>query len=410
MKGPKDNFIKNIILLSGGSLMAQCINFIAAPLMTRFFSADDIGIFTYITTIAYIFTPIICLRYEKAIILEHDKENVYSLIKISAYLGTILSFLTCGGYVLYFWLTNKSTLQHYLPILILLLLLSGVTNICNAYNTWKQQYSILTKVSVYRALVNLLTVVIFGLGKLSVFGLLAGHTITQMVGLWQQGRNIYLHRKSILRKQYAELMLLLKKYKGLPLYSVPAIFLNNVSYLSVNFFIADLYGMECLAYYSLSFRLLGVPLSMISNNIGSVFYEKAGKEYADKGNFTEIFLKTFWMCVWMSIPIFGIIYFIAPDFCVVYFGPEWKVAGDYVRIMCILFAVRFLFSPLTVGILIMKKNKVEMFCQMGFCFISVLTYLLAASMAWNIELYLYVMATGFAIVYCVFGSIIYRIS
>lgn len=410
MKWPKDNFIKNIILLSGGSLLAQGINFIAAPLMTRFFTADDIGMFTYITTISYIFTPIICLRYETAIILESDKENVYSLIKICAYVSVILSVFVCVCYGLYFLFANENTLQSYLPILVLLLLISGITNIFNAYNTWRQQYSILTKVSVYRALANLLTIVAFGFGKLSVWGLLAGHTITQLVGLWQQGSNIFLHRKKILGRESADLMSMVKKYRGLPLYSVPAIFFNNASYLSVNFFIADLYGMECLAFYSLSFRLLGVPLSMISNNVGSVFYEKAGKEYAVKGSFATIFVKTFWMLLGISIPIFGIICFIAPDFCTVYFGGDWQVAGEYVRIMCILFAVRFVFAPLTAGILILRKNKAEMFCQMGFCIVSVLVYLMAASMAWNVEAYLYVLAVGFAIIYCLFGAVIYKLS
>ena len=43
----QNKFLKSISILVSGSLLAQLITVLTAPIMTRLFSAESIGIYTY---------------------------------------------------------------------------------------------------------------------------------------------------------------------------------------------------------------------------------------------------------------------------------------------------------------------------------------------------------------------------
>lgn len=403
--------MKSIILLSSGTLLAQVINFVTVPFMTRFFSADDIGVFTYITTITYLFTPIICLRYENAIVLEDEEYSVYALIKLCFIVSFILTVIISSGYYCYFMLLEKNNVGNYICVIAFLLLVSGVTNILNSYNTREEEYVILTKVPVYRAIANMLTILFFGFVHMSLCGLLISHSFSQVTGLWQQGKKLIKNRRDVVNIQYIAMLNVLKKYKSLPLFSVPAIFFNNLSYLSINFLIAELYGMEQLAYYAISQRILGVPLSIITYNVGNVFFEKASKELNESGTYSLTYTKTLCLLCVLCIPIIGSVYFFAPWFCEIYLGNEWYIAGVYVRIMCVMFAFKFIFSPLSAGILVVKKNKLEMVCQMCFFMIVTVAYLISMQISvLPIENFLLIISIGFALVYLIFGIVVYKLS
>ena len=76
-----------------------------------------------------------------------------------------------------------------------------------------------------------------------------------------------------------------------------------------------------------------------------------------------------------------------------------------------MFAIRFVASPLTAGILVLKKNKIELLCQFCFCIISLGAYAYAQYIfPLDIETFLYIISVGFSVVYLFFLYIIYKFS
>ena len=76
-----------------------------------------------------------------------------------------------------------------------------------------------------------------------------------------------------------------------------------------------------------------------------------------------------------------------------------------------MFALKFIFSPLTAGIMVLKKNKIEMLCQLCFFIVSIIVYLVSMYVyVLSIEEFLFVISIGFAFVYLVFGVIIFKLS
>ena len=67
----KNSFLKNIALLASGSVIAQGIAVICSPVLTRLYSAEEIGIYSYLIAMVSTFTAVINFRYDMAIVTEN---------------------------------------------------------------------------------------------------------------------------------------------------------------------------------------------------------------------------------------------------------------------------------------------------------------------------------------------------
>ena len=78
-------FIKNFVVLSGGSIFAQLILFIVLPVITRLYSEEDYGVYSLYNSILMVLVIPATLKYELAIVLpKHDRDgaNIVALCLI----------------------------------------------------------------------------------------------------------------------------------------------------------------------------------------------------------------------------------------------------------------------------------------------------------------------------------------
>ena len=68
--------------LSLGALAAQCITFLAIPLISRIYSPHEYGIFAAIVSLAAILTPIATLKIETAIVTTQDPTDTSNLLRL----------------------------------------------------------------------------------------------------------------------------------------------------------------------------------------------------------------------------------------------------------------------------------------------------------------------------------------
>lgn len=360
----QNKFLKSISILITGSLLAQLITVFTAPIMTRLFSAESIGVYTYITTFAFLLLPVINGRYELAIVTEKDEEKVFALVKLCMFICLILlSFFVVCLSVYVFWFDKFYGYKEYFIFIPLLLLISGFISIVTSYNNRFAKYKLISKVAIVRAVVMCVLVILFGFLELDVLGLLLATILSNLVSLKAQSEDLIKDIRNILNISYKKIKFIAYKYKSFLLFSVPAAFMNSFAYSAVNFCIEDLYGMTALGFYSLSFRILGVPLSLISTNVSKVFFEESSREYNEKQTFINTFMKCFKYLIIMAIPFTMGIYFLSPWACRLFFGEKWFVAGEYIQLLAIMFGVRFVVSPLSVGVSVVRKNFWELIGQ-----------------------------------------------
>ena len=80
MSKSSSNFAANVLKLVTGSVFAQGIGVLVAPIVARLFAPEAFGFAALFTSIAGIISVVACLRYELAIMLPKTDEEAANLI------------------------------------------------------------------------------------------------------------------------------------------------------------------------------------------------------------------------------------------------------------------------------------------------------------------------------------------
>lgn len=403
-------FGRAIILLSSGSAIAQLLTIIASSLFTRLFSPEQLAIYTLVLTVESLFGNVICGRYDICIVSEAKEELVYPLIKLCLTISIFLSIIISASYGV-FWFFNSERYDSYLIITIvvwILLLMNGLIRVFEAYNNRLKEYKIMTSVYVLRTFVQNIGAVLMGLIKLGVSGLILPHTLGLLFGLGRQSKSLKPHFKDVLKARKKDMKkVMVENYKQ-PLYSVPAVFANRFSYSSVTFFVESLFGLKILGFYSISYKVLGLPLSVLSNNVAKVFYKEAADEYNKTGRFINSFKRTSLILLCLSIPMVLGMYFLAPLACGFVFGSRWGVAGTYIKILAPMFGIRFIVNTIAFGLQVVRQLRLELVLQSLFVVMSVICFIIAKIYVLSMVDYLMCITILFSCIYVLYYVIVWK--
>lgn len=373
----KGKFLKSIMTLTVGSLIAQIITVICSPILTRLYTESDLGLHAYILSISNIFAAIINGRYDMSIVTEEKNERVFAIVKLSFMICTISSVIISVGYGIFFYFSaDKSQYTYTVLFLFLILFAQGIINILNSYNNRNNEYKILSKFYMIRTSFQNIGGVIAGIFRPGFLGLLIPYCFGQYFGIQKQSKPIRQDLKEIKEIRKPAMLEVAKLHKKQPLFSAPALLVNSLSYSIITLLAESLFGMGTIGYYSLSTRILGLPLSIIGGNISKVFFQEASREFEKTGNFKNSFNKTFLFLFSISIPMVLCMYFLAPWACNVFFGAGWETAGSYIRILAIMFGFHFLTAALSPAMQVCKRQGTEFILQSFLLLSAVLSYII----------------------------------
>ena len=400
------SLLNSIIVLLSGSMVAQLCTIITAPIMTRVFSEEDIGEYTLIITAIALFGNIVCGKYDYSIVSEEKESNIFPLLKFALYVTAATSIvLGCGyaGYIYYFGETTRS-LWLLVCLIVLFLFLTGVRNIVTSVNNRNKDYKVMTQATISSTIAKDVSMVGLGFFNTGLLGLLISQVLYSIIGLHRQAKKILPSYHQIIGSSRNSLLDVARKHKKQPLYSVPANFANNFSYSALNVFISSLFGNIALAHYSLSFRLLGLPLNLVSVNASKAFFQRASKEYSEKGDYKSTFLKMSLFLACISVPMAILLVLFAPPAIKWFFGDSWEVAGVYVQIMAPLFAVRLIVGALSPSMTISNCQQYELIVQLLFGVSTLVAYIFAP--IWGcIENFLFFIMISNSVIYVFYYTI-----
>jgi O-antigen/teichoic acid export membrane protein len=405
-------FFMSFSVLASGSIVAQLMTISTSPITTRLFTPEEFGTYTLITTAVGLFGPVICLKYDMAIVTSKSEKAALSVIKLSIIICTFLSLIISIIYGLIFirnefpiWL-----LWIYIFSLFLLLFLYGINNILLAFNNRNSLYKLISSVTVIKSAVSSGLMVLGGLLHFGVGGLVVAQIFSSFSGVWKQSNE--------LRKKYYKIKAIninvLKAtffmHKRQPIYNASSALISTTLYSSVNLFIKVAYSAEHLGLYSLSYRMLGIPFSIISANIARIFFESATKELNINGNYKKTFIKTITLLTILVIPLLLLIAIISPWLFSFVFGPEWETAGLYVRILAPMFAVRLITESLTTSFIVSNKQHTELIFQGLLLFCELVIFIISYLNNISIENFLLLISLLYVSVYSIIIFFMYKLS
>jgi O-antigen/teichoic acid export membrane protein len=351
-----------------GTTIAQAIPIAISPILTRLYTPEDFGVLTLFVAITSIFGSIANARYELAIMLPKKDEDAINILALGFIINLFLSLfllmiiLIFHDYILN--LLNNKEISPWLYLVPISVFLMGCFNLLNYYNNRKKYYKDLAKANVFKSIGSAIVQLILGFLKVGAIGLISGQIFAQIISNTKLFLNIKKDNLFIKIKKI-KIIALAKRYKDFPKFSMWAILANTLSVQLTNILISTFYSISTLGFYSLAQRVLAMPMSLIGGSIGQVFFQEATKEKQDTGKAIKTFNSTVKKLFIIGFPIFFILFFIIEDLFAFVFGEEWRVAGEYAKILIPLFFIRFIVSVLTLIPIIFEAVKIDLYFQLG---------------------------------------------
>ena len=392
-----------IIHMGLGTILAQMINIISQPILTRIFSIETLGIYTYLISLANVIIPISSLKLDMLIVSEADDReaqyitDVCIIINILVFIiYTFIIFIGCNFPKENIF--NKYGLVIYIvPIIIFT---NGLRFLFISYLNRYQKYKTISLIGVIRESIRVIFQIIGGVFSLGVLVLSLGYALSPLFGLNIQIKDYLkkLKKRPKLTKEKFKKIIFEKGRKQI-FFLVPGQFINSFSSSLVMVYIAILFSEKELGYYSAGVRVLEIPIIFITSNVSKVCYQNISENIYNKKPILRILMSVTVVLSVISIIGFSILYFIAPKFSEIIFGEGYKIAGEYIKCMCIMYAVRLVATSFSGICILFKKQEFEFILNILLIIVAIFSYLICNAFNYSIIIYLKYINVGYAVVY-----------
>lgn len=357
------SFNRNVLMLMTGTTIAQAIPIGVSPLLTRLYTPSDFGVFALFISVVSVLGSIVNGRYELAIMMPEKDEDALQVFCLSFMVAFVLSLTT---FLLTFLFQEAliarigSELSSWLYVMPLSVLLMGCFNALTYYNVRGARYKDVASSKVIKSTIMATVQVVLGWALQGASGLMSGHVVAQFFSNMRLTRRL---RSKLSFQSFfptLQMLRLARQYRNFPLLSVPSALLNSTSTHVSSILISVIFSTSTLGLYSLVQRVLGAPSTLIGGSIGQVFFQEALKEKELTGAIREVYQTTLLKLLVVGGATYGLLFFIIEDLFAIIFGPDWRVAGTYAKMVLPFFFFRFVFASLSTTFTIYDRMGVEL--------------------------------------------------
>ena len=407
------NTAKNLSVLMGGSLVSSVISILASLITARLFEPAHFGIMALITAGSSILGVIAFSHFPNLIIIEKEDQDVSNALSLSliTHIGIcFLAFLSIGFYHVIVSLYFKNvSFQYWLYIVPLLTLLNGIVAILLV---WANRNALYKKIAFQRFLQVLIPTIL----QISIGFFYASASviiISQIIGI--------LCSTLLLLNMFKEKLLslvfnkpafgrMIKQNKALILGSLPADVINNFSNQLPVFFLKKfaLNGNAAVGYFNMGNRLFSLPISFLTSSITEIFRQKASKQYHEEGSCRPLLIKTSLTLFLISILPFLVGMAFAPDIFAFVFGEKWRPAGDYARLIGVLFFFKTIVSPISYVVYIARKFYISLIMDIVLFVISIAAIFIGIYGFHSVEMGILFYSISYALLYFITFYLSYK--
>lgn len=410
----KHKLRRQILTLLQGTVVAQLLPIIIAPILTRIYTPEQFGILAIYMAVISVLTPIVNARYELAISLPKQERNALALFALT----TKINLVVTGIATLIVLIFKNNIIQIFsledgvwILLLPIGLFLTGLINSFTYINNRMERFNYLAKSKVYQASSMVFMQLGLGILKFGSFGLVMGYIVGQCLSILNLNRKLSIKQKITEEKIDKELILKVsKEYNEFPKYAMITHSMESFSAQTPNLFLTKFFGAATAGYYSLTNRTISMPLSLVGKAIGDVFLSNASKLYRERGECKEIYTKTLKALAVIPIIPFTILFIWGEELFGLVFGQEWEVAGSYMRLLLPAIYLQFISSPLSHMFIIAKKIKIDLVIQIVVFILSIGAFLIGNFYFKSVEFSLVLFSIVLGIKYISFIIISYSLA
>lgn len=387
-------FWKHLLTVMSGSLAAQALPILAAPLITRLCTPAQMGAFSVWFGVIAIAAVPATLRLENAMILDQRRHRQHLCFSVVGWSATWMAVL----------LTVAATLLE-LCCLTGMSWLGALTVGVGAWLTATTQTTLAYAAShnafAPAAKARIVAAGGIALAQLGLLGtgvgagaLMGGHLVGLALGLMAArlllrpplGRDGAPGAGVFERVRLAAALARLRRlargglsgllpsraqraylltHRALWHFTLPGNLLNTgVGQLPL-LIIGARHGALAAGLFALTQRVLAAPISLLAASVHEVFKRESVRQYQDTGNCRPAYLHALRVLLLLGCVPSLILLLASPALFAFAFGEAWRGAGELAQILAPLYFLNFIASPLSYVFLVAGRQKIEMVWQIA---------------------------------------------
>lgn len=406
-------YVKNFILLSCGTFLAQLIPIIFYPIISRLFAPENLGTLATLNAITAILSTIATGKYDVSILIARSREGAVNILVLVVGLSILLLLI-----LLLFFYVFSDCLAKLLNVPCLISyfyvpFISAFTIIIyQVYNEWCVRNKYFKNLS-FNKIINSSSIsgIEMGVGMSNIgggFGIVWGDLCGRLVSacccigcIMKKEHKLFYH------VTFKRIFLYAKRYINCPKYFMPGQLLNTLGLGMPVFVIGAFFSQKEVGFFSMANMVVTIPASVISLAMRDVFRQRANNDYHESGSCRAIYIKTAKSLFFISLIGFFVFYLIAPKLFVFVLGKQWLEAGIYARILVPMVAISFVSQVMSAVFVIAEKMRSILYWQILYVVITIVSLFVGI---WLNDIYvlLVVFVFGRVLVYFVSMILTYR--
>lgn len=352
--------LRSVLMLFSGTVLAQAIPLLAAPVFSRLFDAPQFALFGAVMAVFNVLNVLATGRYEMAVVVPQDRRAASDLVR-----GAVLVSIGMGLLALVLLRTMHGPLERQagLPALDAVLGLLAVLTTLGGVQVTFQQWLLRHKAFTALAQVKVLQAVAITLATLVLgwLGLYEGLVLGYVVGwvLFAVATVVVAWRLHPLEGRFdaSRVRDVLLHYRDWPLHNAWPAVLNAVGSGLAVIYMTMYFDPETAGQHNFARQYLLTPISMVTVALGQVLFVRTAEKVRDGEAVAPELRRVFRFLVIAAVVIGTVLLVAGPYLFELVFGSAWTLAGEASRVLMAGYMAQLLFSPFGVVLLALRKVK-----------------------------------------------------
>ncbi|MEM6898339.1 MAG: oligosaccharide flippase family protein [Pseudomonadota bacterium] len=345
----RSTYLKPVLGLFSGQSVAAALPILAAPLLGRLYLPEDYGALGLYMGLSSVLGTFSCLQFQEAILAEKSDRRAGQILFLCLACGCLVAI---SAMVLSFGISlflsvhgNFQALGVWIWLLPLSVLTTALGHSVNMYCNRIGRFNYL---AIMPALITSMTVslsILFGFWQWGENGLFSSYFAGQ--GVVVTGAIWMLIRLKLDRGSIQAWFALAKRHRKFVIFTLPSRFVGEFN-LQIPIYALGLTGSSAvLGLFTRARALITLPLTLAGRAVGQVYRQKASEDYRETGSCRQAFERTAIGLAVLAVPSMALLAWLGPDMFALFLGPNWRGAGEIVRLLAPMLFLRMIAAPLS---------------------------------------------------------------
>jgi O-antigen/teichoic acid export membrane protein len=398
--------IRRFGTLLGGTTVAQLIPLLAVPVIARSYETEEFGIFGLFLATTAILSTFANLKYETAILVAATQREARAILEfcvvVNLVLGTLIALaLTVSADIPF--VERFDAPPIYILLVPLFFIFSGIFQAFVTAALAMENFTLVARSRIISAASTSGISMIAALAHPTAGALMLASIIGPLAGIMSLCSTMRLREVCALDFRLSCLVLVGRKYWRFAVFTSPADLMNALASNLPTFFIGALYGNAVAGAYVLAQRIFGTPLMLIGSSFSDIYRQKVGKLATRGVSYWSITIRMTTLltiiggCILIAILKFG------DEVSRTVLSDRWNLVGDILRIIVVVYVVRFVVSPITYTYYLANRHSEDLLLQ--FCSFALVLLIYYFGALWKLDLfwYLTIYSSALTLIYLTYG-------